>query len=111
TVFAPSNAAINQAASSDATVAVLAADQENVLTYHVVPGGYTVEDLSELARGEGSTKLMTVHGLFVCSVTKGSTSPKRSTNGTTRSNCFVSSQSRTLIGTRSKMTSSPTSSC
>ncbi len=62
TVFAPSNAAINQAASSDATVAVLAADQENVLTYHVVPGGYTVEDLSELARGEGSTKLMTVQG-------------------------------------------------
>ena len=28
-----------------------------------------------------------------------------------KSNCFVSSQSRTLIGTRSKMTSSPTSSC
>ena len=62
TVFVPSNEAISQAASSDATVAVLAADQENVLTYHVVPGGYTVEDLSEIARGEGSTKLMTVQG-------------------------------------------------
>lgn len=62
TVFAPSNDAMNEAASSDTTLAVLTADSENVLTYHVVPGEYTVDDLADIARGGRSTELTTVQG-------------------------------------------------
>lgn len=65
TVFAPSNDAINQAASSDTTVAVLEADRENVLTYHVVPGTYTLDDLTEITRGGRTAELMTVQGEFI----------------------------------------------
>lgn len=62
TVLAPSNDAVTEAASSDTTVAVLAADQESVLTYHVLPDAYTLEELTEIASGDAPAELTTVQG-------------------------------------------------
>ncbi len=62
TVFAPSNDAVSEAASSDTTVTVLEAALSSVLTYHVVPGTYTVDKLTDIARGSRSTELVTVQG-------------------------------------------------
>lgn len=62
TLFAPSNDALSQAAESDAILSVLANDSEAVLTYHVVPGKYTLDELTDIARGSRSTELTTVQG-------------------------------------------------
>lgn len=62
TVFAPSNDAVSEAAGSDTTVALLESNRQDVLTYHVVPGEYSVEDLVELARGSRSAQLATLQG-------------------------------------------------
>jgi outer membrane protein OmpA-like peptidoglycan-associated protein len=62
TVFAPSNDAISQAAGSDATVSVLENDSEAVMSYHIVPGKYTLDELTDIARGSRSTALTTVQG-------------------------------------------------
>lgn len=62
TVFAPSNDAISSAAASDTTASVLENDIETVLTYHVVAGSYTLDELTEIARGGRSTELVTLQG-------------------------------------------------
>ena len=62
TVFAPSNDAVSQAADSDTTVALLEADRRGVLTYHVVPGEFSVDDLVELASDPESAQLTSLQG-------------------------------------------------
>lgn len=62
TVFAPTNDAVDTATQSDAVVALLADRPADVLTYHVVPGTYTLEDLSDLTAETGSAQLTTVQG-------------------------------------------------
>jgi outer membrane protein OmpA-like peptidoglycan-associated protein len=62
TAFAPSDDAVSEAASSDTTVTVLEAARSSVLTYHLVPGTYTVDELTDIARGSRSTELITVQG-------------------------------------------------
>jgi outer membrane protein OmpA-like peptidoglycan-associated protein len=62
TVFAPSNDAISQAAGSDATVSVLENDSEAVFRYHIVSGKYTLDELTDIARGGRSTELTTMQG-------------------------------------------------
>lgn len=61
TVFAPSNDAVNTAAGSDTTVEILENDSSGVLSYHVVPGRYSIDELAEIA-GSDDTDLVTVQG-------------------------------------------------
>lgn len=62
TVFAPTDDAVSIAAGSDTTVDLLEAKGEQLLSYHVVPGDYSYEDLTNLATDEGSTELTTTQG-------------------------------------------------
>lgn len=60
TVFAPSNSGISQAAESATTLDLLEADRPSVLTYHVVPGVFSADDLRTLGQEQG--QLQTVQG-------------------------------------------------
>ncbi len=62
TVFAPTDDAISDAAASDTTIAVLETARPDVLEYHVVPGVYTFEELTDIARGSRSSELTTLQG-------------------------------------------------
>ena len=61
TLFAPTDDAANNAAASDVTVGLLENAPESVLTYHVVPGAYSQEDIAEIAASANPT-LETVQG-------------------------------------------------
>jgi len=61
TVFAPSNDAVAAAADSETVLGVLSNNLSPVLSYHVVSGDYSAEQLIELA-ADGSDQLVTVQG-------------------------------------------------
>ena len=62
TVFAPSNDATNTAAASDTVVSLLGSAPESVLSYHVVSGTFTAEQLAELAANGTTGQLVSVQG-------------------------------------------------
>ena len=62
TIFAPTDDAVTRAAASDTTVALLESAPDAVLSFHVVPGQYTIEDLTDLARGSQRAQLTTLQG-------------------------------------------------
>ena len=51
TVLAPSNAALDEVDPAVAERLLSEANAADTLTYHVIPGTFTAEDLTELARG------------------------------------------------------------
>ena len=66
TVFAPTDAAFSRVPSETVTALTQASNREmlsGVLTYHVVSGRYTAQDLMQrISSGGGSTTLTTVQG-------------------------------------------------
>ncbi len=62
TILAPSNAAVESVEPAAAARLLGEASAVDTLTYHVIPGAYTADDLKGLLRGARSTEVETLQG-------------------------------------------------